>query len=585
MNAAAQTLPAKEFDVVVAGSGAAALTAAGMAARAGASVALLEAGTKIGGNTAKSSGGFWVPRNRRMRERGQTDERFTESRDGALAHMAKLSYPELYRRGAERHGLPQDLWDLNVFYYDHVAEVFQDLEDSGDLPMRMNFSMRGDELGLPTWFETEEDGAPYGRLLCPRPFRDRELPFPVVDYATDSGEVLEEARVEFLKEYGIGYDLACHLLVMAVKYGVTVALEHRVTEVVLDDDGAAIGVVAETPDGPVTVQARQGVVFGTGGMEFNPELRKRFLRGPIVGTCGVPTNRGDFVAIGERLGVALHNMEEAWWTELPVELCAESFEQGRLIETLHGDSMVLVNAAGERVVNEKESYNERGKAHLVKDASGGFPNRVLIQVFDDSVLQDDTLWATRWPVPMPDEPRPSYLISGDTLEELASVISRRLASLSGHTGGFALEPSFVDGLKSTIEKFNEYARAGEDPDFQRGTTLPQRYFSLDARPDPMPNHTMYPFADRGPYHAILLGASCLGTKGGPKINVDGQIVREDGTPIPRLYGAGNCIGSPAGAGYWGGGVTLGLAITYGYHAGHNVVREPRRAATPAQAAL
>ena len=65
------------FDVVVVGSGAAALSAATTAARGGASVVVLEAASGIGGTTAKSSGGFWIPRNRVMRERG-----FDDGRDG-----------------------------------------------------------------------------------------------------------------------------------------------------------------------------------------------------------------------------------------------------------------------------------------------------------------------------------------------------------------------------------------------------------------------------------------------------------------------------------------------------------------------
>src|SRR5690606_2938618 len=99
------------YDVVVVGGGAAALTAALVAAREGASVAVLEAAPMLGGTTAKSSGGFWMPRNRLMRERAETDERFVDDRDGCLAHMARLSYPDAYVRGAERHGLGRHEWD------------------------------------------------------------------------------------------------------------------------------------------------------------------------------------------------------------------------------------------------------------------------------------------------------------------------------------------------------------------------------------------------------------------------------------------------------------------------------------------
>ncbi len=46
-----------------------------------------------------------------------------------------------------------------------------------------------------------------------------------------------------------------------------------------------------------------------------------------------------------------------------------------------------------------------------------------------------------------------------------------------------------------------------------------------------------PIAD-GPFYAIELSPSMLNTQGGPRRNEPGQVVRPDGTPIPRLYSAG-----------------------------------------------
>jgi predicted oxidoreductase len=51
------------------------------------------------------------------------------------------------------------------------------------------------------------------------------------------------------------------------------------------------------------------------------------------------------------------------------------------------------------------------------------------------------------------------------------------------------------------------------------------------------------------------------------IGTDARVLRPDGSPIPGLFGAGNCIASPAGQGYWGAGGTLGPAITFGFIAG------------------
>jgi 3-oxosteroid 1-dehydrogenase len=440
------------FDVVVVGSGAAALSAATTAARDGASVVVLEAASGIGGTTAKSSGGFWIPRNRVMRERG-----FEDDRDGCLAHMARLSYPQHYERSAERHGLEQAEWDLIVNYYDNAVGAIEDLEATGDLDYMIMESFRGDNRGLPPWYATEEDGVTYGRLLAPTPLDEsaaRQSDHLAVFTSRDGGASASNKSAAAMRSQGAtqgdGTDLVRQLLHAAKRYGATVVVEHHVLELVTDEDGAVVGVVAETPDGRVTVEARQGVVFGSGGMEHDEELRARFLRGPIVGTCGVSSNRGDFIRMAERIGADLANTSEAWWAELPLESCLKSFEQGDLISQIYGDASILVNAEGHRVVNEKLMYNERGKVHFVQDENGGYPNYLLFMVFDDAVVQDTTPWPSRWPVPYPDAIGPEVL-TGATFADLGQAIGDRLTQLSEFTGGFLLKSGFAAQLERTVQ--------------------------------------------------------------------------------------------------------------------------------------
>ena len=86
------------------------------------------------------------------------------------------------------------------------------------------------------------------------------------------------------------------------------------------------------------------------------------------------------------------------------------------------------------------------------------------------------------------------------------------------------------------------------------------------------NPSMFPMSSTGPYYAVILAGGALDTHGGPEINARAQVVDVHGKPIPGLYGAGNCVGY-LGQAYWGAGGTIGPALTFGYIAAIEAVKE------------
>jgi hypothetical protein len=540
----------KTADVVVVGAGGSGFVAAVTAASKGSSVIMLEKASIYGGTTAKA-GSWWIPNNSIMRKAGLTDPK-----PDAMKYMVRLSFPTLYDPASPTLGLPQLDYSLIEACYDSGPVMIDAIgalgapQKPGGWVLAADGTYGGPAPGASTTVdyhaELPEDKAPRGRKLT-------------------------------AVEGGNGAGLIKQLKAIVDKQKTPLLLDHAVTRVFRNGDGQVVGVEAKNGNTTVTVRANKAVIFGSGGFTHNAEMRQNYLRGPMFPSCAVLTNTGDFVNIGIQLGAALGNMNNAWWAQNAFEQTTVNSSVPNDIFMPFGDSMIMVNKYGRRVVNEKQVYNERTQAHFYWDPSRSeYPNLLLFQVWDDHVAKNPNGGGGRDPIPAPGVESP-LVVHGATWDELAKNIDTRLAKYVTFTGGLRLDSSFAGTLKDAINRFNGFAASGKDLDFGRGETPIQQIWSgppsLHNRTGSSPNATMAAF-DGGPYHAAILGAGTLDTKGGPRINVKGQVIDTAGKPIPGLYGAGNCIASPAGQAYWSAGGTLGPGMTFGYLAGINASLEP-----------
>lgn len=530
-----------EADVVVVGSGAAGFAAALTAARHGCSVIVLEKGAALGGTTRKSGAWSWIPNNRFLRAAGVPDER-----EDALRYMARLARPERYDADCPRFGLPSEDFELLEAFYDHAAEAVEALEAQGAISLYQADMIPDYYAQLP------ENKTPYGRVVMP---------------LTEAGEP------------GEGETMITGFARAAWEVGVDIRCEHRVSQVVLNQADAIVGVIADAPNGPVTVRARRAVVFASGGFGQNPDLRRAYLAGPIFGSCSALTNTGDFVTIAAALGAPLYNMNYPWLGPCPLERGLRNHPDSWLMFEPAGDSMFMVDRYGRRFVDEKIQYNEITQTMWRWDPSRAeYPCLFPIMIWDQAC--QDRWQGDKWGNPIaPQGQDDDHVVHGATLEELAGAVRERLHSLRGETGGFSLDDAFEANLAETFARFNDHSGRGEDPDFARGSA-PISVFFQSALGEPRPgtenNPVVAPLATDGPYHATILAPGTLDTKGGPRTNVHAQVLDAHGTPIPGLYGAGNCVASVSGKAYFAGGATIGPALTFGYLAALAAVREPVR---------
>lgn len=515
-------------DVVVVGAGAAGSAAAARATAAGAEVIVLEKAASPGGTTAASRSQLWIPNNRFLRAAGHTDPKLP-----ALQYMARTAYPHLYDPQHATLGLPDDRYRVIEAFYDHAAATIDAFIDDGAMAM--------EPVDFPNYYaQLAEDQCPVGRTIQPILADDHQ---PGRD---PSG----------------GQTMVDRLLARATDRGATVLLDHRVSRLVRDDSGRVIGLEVRAGMGTVLVGARSGVIFTTGGFLHDRRLALDHLKGPVFGGAAAPSATGDFVRIAGEVGARFGNMAHAWWNQTVVELAVINRATRGDVYYPFGDSMLMVNRFGVRAVNEKAPYNERGQVHFAWDPHRGeYPNLLLFWIFDQAVVDSPGRGMFRWPVPADDRAR-HYVLKADTLEDLTAELEQRLEGLAPHTGGSELDDRFVAELHATIERFNEHAAAGSDPDFRRGETPIERRWAGDPRPGAA-SASMYPLASEGPYYCIILGPGALDTKGGPVTDEHARVLDGDGRPILGLYGAGNCVASPAGQAYWGPGGTIGPAVTFG----------------------
>jgi 3-oxosteroid 1-dehydrogenase len=527
-----------EVDVVVVGSGAAGAVAAVIAHESGAKVALVEKALLFGGTTAKSGGVYWIPNNRFLRERG-----VERPREETIAKMARHSWPHLFREGDPTLGLPKNDYDLLVALYDNGPTVVDELERVGAL-----VSMPADKPfgAMPDYFEeATEDKEPVDRRLWPK--------------KADGS-------------FGLGDEMVRQLKAALEKRQIPMLMGHRVTTLLRNVRGEIVGLEADKIDKTkVRLRARRGVIFASGGFTQSRDLMQQFQPGPSYGGCAVPTNEGDFVYMATAAGAKLGNMGSAWRAEIVLEQALQFSSTPDDVFMPPGDSTILVNRYGRRVVNETANYNERTRVHFAWDPSRHeWTNQLLFMVYDQRAAE---LYGGRFPLPAPGTLAP-YVVQGLSIAELVKAIEDRLAKIAARTGGVRLDEGFAASLADSITRFNGFAKKGVDEDFRRGEKLYDRLWHTRIWSYPnqgtthalnsTPNPTMHPIKKDGLLYAIILGAGTLDTNGGPVISPAGEVLNPAGKPIPGLYGAGNCIASPTGPYYYGGGGTLGPAMTFAY---------------------
>lgn len=485
----------EQYDVVVVGSGAAAMAGAWQAATAGLDTVVLEKTPLLGGTSAYSGAACWLPGTEVQQRAGNADS--TESARTYL--RALLGDEQLAKQEAFLETAPAIVTAMEED--PSLQFLWRPFPDYFDLPGRVP----GGRSFVPADLPVEQ----LGELAA--------LVRPIVD------------RDRLGKGHGdgpltAGRALIGRLLLAVARSGSgTVRTEHDVDELVVDDGGRVVGVVAASPTGRVRVRAVRGVLLAAGGFERSDATRTEHRVPGAAAWSMAPSgsSTGDAARAAVALGAATDLMDQAWWAPGVVT------PDGGVAFAVGFHGGLVVDQAGTRYANESLPYDQFGRemaadparvpSYALFDArtGGQFPAFVVPGV-DPAAQVAGGAWAR-----------------ADTLEELAQQLGVP-----------------AEALSATVARFNELTVSGHDEDFGRGTDEFDRFFA-DPALSPL---------DQPPYVAARLVLADLGTKGGLVTDIDSRVLREDGAPIEGLYAAGNTAASWTGPYYPGPGIPIGSGM-------------------------
>ncbi|KAK2057677.1 FAD binding domain-containing protein [Colletotrichum caudatum] len=512
------------IDVLVVGSGAAALAAAATAKQLGFRTMVIEQTDKIGGTTAYSGGTIWIPQNTISNAAG-----FNDSRDAARQYLQNSL--------AQSDGVGPESSPARI-------EAFL---DGG--PEMVNF-FRG--LGL-RWrsspipdYHSEASGAmdAGGRTLDPCPFdagtlgpwadclRQPEHSAPVayfhdffaltkpyasvIDFLTVCWIRLRSffRSKTMVRPTYMGGSLIAQLLGICLgKRGaaVHIRLNTKLKDLIVEG-GTVCGAVVESEDSErIEVYAPRGVLLAAGGFARREDLRRKHL--PHIRAEWTLTqpegDTGEALEAACRVGATTSLMGEAWW--IPTIIDPGSGKLATALFELCKPHCIVVNQQGSRIVSEADPYGDRYTL-------GSLGPRV------------------------------------EPVDALANGHLFKAADLTSLAKQIGVES---DGLLRTVETWNQMCDDGVDGKFGKGQS--KYHLFVGDRSAKRPN--MGPI-DKPPYYAIQVTPGDAGTKGGLLTDEHGRVMDERGCAVAGLYAAGNSSASVMGSTSLGAGVTLGPAMTF-----------------------
>ena len=478
-----------EADVVVVGAGGAGMTAAITAAGEGKSVVILESQSMVGGNSVRATGGMNAGKTVY-----QDENEFGES---AGVEKTLKTAAEKYADNETITALAKTVSEQWAAYQANPTGYF----DSVEL-MELDTMIGGKGINDPELVET----------LCANSA-------DAIDWLDEHGITLHNvssfggASVKRIhrpvneegKVVSVGAYMIPLLQENCEKRGIDIVLNTTVDTILTDANGAAVGVSGTDKDGNTVVVNAKSVILATGGFGANLDMVTQY-KPELAGfmTTNAAGAQGQGIEMATAIGAGTVDMDQ-----IQIHPTVEANTAALITEGLRGDGAVLINAEGKRFIDEVGTRDVVSAAEIAQ--TGSYSWLVVDQAMVDasSVIQGYI--------------KKGYTVTGATYEELGKAMGVDAAAFA-----------------ETMEKWNGYVEAKNDPDFGRTSF---------ANP-----------LNTAPYYAVKVTAGVHHTMGGLKINANTEVLNEKGEVIPGLFAAGEVTGGVHGANRLGGNAVADFTV-------------------------
>lgn len=336
---------------------------------------------------------------------------------------------------------------------------------------------------------------------------------------------------------GGGEGLMADHTALAERLGETVRYGVRAQSLLVEDD-CVVGVRATDEATGEQLELRaQSVILAAGGFEANPGLREKYLGEGWANAVvrGTPYNVGDMLDAALELGAA-RGGDWATCHSVQWDAGAENNESNREVTNrLTRQSYpfgIIVNRDGKRFLDEGADFRNYTYAKYGREILKQ-PGSIAWQIFDASLRP--MLRAEEYEMPGIGEH------IADSLEELAEVTGMDR-----------------ENLLATVEAFN----ASIDRSITFDPTIKD---GRKADVEPPKSNWAAPI-ETGPFYAYPVTCGITFTFGGVKGDLDGRVLRDDGSVIDGLYACGEMLGGLF-SGNYPGGSGLAAGMVFGRRAG------------------